>query len=928
MSVPVIDATMAGMSWVSHPALIGRRAERDVVDSLLAGARSGSSGVLVVRGEAGIGKTALLSQVFADATDFRVLHVLGAELEMELAYASVQQLCTPLLHLARGLPEPQRHALNVALGLETGAAPDRLLVGLAILTLFGIASAEQPTAVVVDDAHWIDKASLQTLAFLARRIKAEPLVILFAARDGTITTELRGLPMFELAGLNEQDSRELLDSAMTGRIDEGVKSNILAEAQGNPLALLELHNALASPNVAGGFGLPHAADARVLEHGFVQRVRDLPPESLRLLLLAAAEPAGRHDWLLAAAEHLGIDFESAVTPAETAGLVTVEHGLRFRHPLIRSAIYQHVSPAERRSAHASLAAVITQDTADDHRAWHRAQAVSGRDDGVADELERSAQRAQARGGVAAAAAFLAHSAAMTSDPHLRATRALAAARAKLDAGLPQAIPELLAATDATDNEFLRAQADLVRARAAYSTNRGIDAPALLRSAAERLSRTAPELARETYLQAVTAAILVGRCAIDSPTSAPEIAKPAALAPPAPQRPRAVDLLLDGLIVRLTEGHAAAAPHLRRALDAYLSEAEAGTADPRWHDATNRVALELFDGEAFNVLNERQLIQLRCAGALSGLPVALQTCASTAIHGGDFARAERLLDESKVIESTTGSSLPGGMRAYLLAYRGDEEQCLDLVQSTILQAHRRGEGSDITSAHYSASILHLGLGQYQQAFDATVSAGSYPDIALRFHVLYETVEAAVRCGEHEVAARAAHELRQAAVVCNTDLARGMVARSTALVDDEVADAAFPEAIECLQRTSFLIYVHRARLLYGEWLRRRNRRADARIQLRLAYDDFTGMGARGFASRARSELEASGESVPHQDARPGAGLSVQEARIVRLVREGCTNVEIGTQLFISPRTVEWHLSRIFGKLEVTSRRQLRQDRFAHI
>src|SRR6185312_572303 len=416
----------------------------------------------VIRGEAGIGKTALLSHMAAAASDFRVLHVCGSELEMEFPYAGVQQRCGPLFAFVAQLPEPQQRALEVSLGLKDGDPPDRLLVSLAVLTLLGAASNDRPTLCVVDDAQWIDTSSLQTLSFVARRLLAEPIVMVFAARRAGAEQELRGHPKTVLAGLNGEESQSLLMSVLPGPLDEYVKDNLMAEAKGNPLALLELHRAFTPAELAGGYGLATATNPHALESSFCRRLSALPRQTLLLLLLAAADPAGRPEWLRAAAKRLGISVDAA-DAAEAEGLITVEDGIRFRHPLIRSAIYRSASFSDRRAAHTALAAVITGPSADDYRAWHRAHGTLSDDDEVADDLEHSAERARGRGGAAAAAAFLARAAALTSEPVRRANRALDAAEAKLDAGLPRAaLPLITTVEAATDDETLTARAELIR----------------------------------------------------------------------------------------------------------------------------------------------------------------------------------------------------------------------------------------------------------------------------------------------------------------------------------------------------------------------------------------------------------------------------------------------------------------------------------
>lgn len=905
-----------------HVTLVGRRHEQTTLRGLLDRARQGHSAVLVLRGEAGIGKTALLADVLAAAEGVRIIQISGAESEMELAYAGVQQLCAPLVGRVDRLPDPQKHALRRALGLREGDAPDRFLVSLAVLTLLGDAGAERPTVCVIDDAQWVDRASLQTLAFVARRVLADPVAIIFTVREPDADRELTGLPELRLTGLADADARALLTTMTPGGLDADVRENIIAEAEGNPLALLELHRALAPAELAGGYGLATARTmATRIERTFVERLRELPPSTRALLLLAAAEPTGEPVWLWAAAGALGIGADAAVE-AERSGLVTVSSRLRFRHPLVRSAVYRDATSTERRDAHAALAEVISGPAADEHRAWHRAHAAATADEEVAAELAASAERARRRGGAAAAAAFLAYAVELTPDPVRRAERALAAAAAKLDAGDAEAAARLLADVGRADDRTLTARAHLLRAKVAWASNRGRDAPPLLLAAAERLRPLDPALARETYLEALMASMIVGRLHTTPADSATAVAEQARRAPPEPNPPRAIDLFLDGLVVRITEGYAAAAPLLKQAVGEYLREDEAGTADPRWHDITNRVLLDLFDQDAYNAITSRQLALLRAAGELAVLPAALTSYAGVCVTSGDFAGAAEMLEQSDIIAEATGTPPHRSIRAYLAAYRGQEQLCRELVQTTVDESTVRGEGTESTVAYFAAAVLHNGCAQYEEALAACRSALAHEDVGMYGHVLTEMVEAAARSGDTPTARTAAAELVRRAEVSGTQTALGYAARARALIaDDDVAEVQYRSAIDHFERSPVTVYQVRTRLLYGEWLRRANHPAQAREQLRTAHEMFVGMGAEGYAERARRELQATGET-PRRRTAPQAVLTTQEGYIARLAGAGYTNSEIAEQLFLSPRTVEWHLGKIFAKLGVTSRRDLRR------
>lgn len=903
-------------------ALVGRQREQQALGELLDAARRGHSGVLVLRGEPGIGKTALLDDLVERAADFRVLSTGGAELERDMAYAGVQQLCAPLMGLIGGLPEPQAHALRVALGLDNGAAPDRLLVGLALLTLLGAASNDSPLLCVVDDAQWMDSSSMQAFAFVARRVQVDPVVMVFASRDQGADA-LVGHRELVLSGLTDRDARLLLATMVPARLDERVRETVLAESNGNPLALLELHKALTPEGLAGGYGLPSAMSTETyIERNFVRKVSELPSATRLLLIVMAAEPAGRPEWIWSALRSLDIGREAA-EPAETAGLIVIDGGPRFRHPLIRAAIYRSAPASQRRRAHAALASSITGPTADDYRAWHRAHATETPDAQIADELERAAGRARARGGVSAAASFLEYAARLTPDSTERARRTLDAAMSNLDAGMSEPAARLIAAAhDTTDDELLAARCELLRAKMAFAASRGVDAPPLLLAAAKRMENLDPLESRKAYLGAVMASILVGRLSTEQHNSAPSVAEAARRAPAAPDPPRVIDILLDGLIVRLTRGYVAAAGLLQRAIQAYRLEWETEAPDPRWHDLTARVCLDLFDQDAYNFLTAREVEQLRASGSLTMLPVALVTYSAVCVTAGKFEQAEALLDESAAIITATGAPVRAAIRTYLAAYRGQEQLCRDGVRETIDGAAGRGEGYDISVALYSAAIMHNGLGHYQEAMDAASSGARYDDLGMCGYLLVELVEAAARCKEHQVAARALGRLLERTGASGTQTALGMAARSTALVSDgSAADAAYRDALAHLERSPAVVYLARTHLLYGEWLRREKRRADARTQLRIAHDMFAQMGAHSFALRAQRELAATGETVHVQASDATTELTAQESRIATLARDGYTNVEIGGQLFISRRTVEWHLGKIFAKLGVTSRRELR-------
>jgi len=902
--------------------LRGRHSECESLDRLLEDVRAGRSRILLLRGDAGVGKTALLDYLAVSASGCRIVRAAGVESEMELAFAGLHQLCAPMLpHLAQ-LPGPQRDALGRAFGLTAGPVADRFLIGLAVLSLLSRIAEEQSLVCLVDDAQWLDQATAQVLGFVARRLLAESLAVVFAVREPGEEVELGNLPVMVVGGLNDSDARALLDSVVPGRLDERVRDRIVAETRGNPLALLELPLGLTAAELAGGFGLPGTRPlASVIEQSFLRRVQSLPLETQRLLLAAAAEPVGDVTVLWRAAEVLGIGADAAA-PAEADGLIELGTRVRFRHPLARSAAYRAAAVRERQEIHRALAEVTDSLADPDRRAWHRAQASVGPDETVADELERSADRAQGRGGIAAAAAFLERASELTPDPTRRAARALAAAQAKFEAGAPNAAYELLAAAEIGPlDELQRAQLARMRAHIVFAQRRGSDAPPLLLGAAKRLESLDAGLARETYLEALGAAIFAGR--LGGRCGVREVAEAARAAPPGPQPRRPIDLLLDGVATRFTEGYVRGVPALRRALQAFRREALRSEDDIlRWLWLAWLLVGDLWDDEAWHELATRAVRLAREAGALSVLPVDLEYRAGVHVHAGEFAAASALVEEADAITAATGNAPLRYTSLFLAAWRGEEAQALKLIEARARDATARGEGRAIGSAEYVTAVLYNGLGRYEAALVGAQRACEHEDLVYFGWSLVELIEAGVRSGAHDVAAGALRQLEERARAAGTDWALGILARSSALLSDgQAADALYREAIERLERCRIVVHLARAHLVYGEWLRRENRRVDAREQLRIAYEMLSRMGAEAFAERARRELLATGETVHKRTIEMRDVLTAQEAQVARLAAEGRTNPEIGSQLFISPRTAEYHLHKVFTKLGISSRRRLR-------
>ena len=895
--------------------LLGRASECQMLDRLLEDVRGGQSAVLVVRGEAGVGKTALLQHCARQASGFRVARVAGVESEMELPFAGLHQLCAPMLGRLDALPEPQRAALCVALGLSSGAAPDRFLVALAALSLLAEVAAERPLLCLVDDAQWLDAASSQVLGFVGRRLLAESVAIVFAVRDPTDERELTGLPELVVGGLPDMEARALLATVIPGRLDERVRDRLLRETRGNPLAILELPRGMAATQLPGAFGLlgSDALSGRI-EESFLRRLEALPEHTRLLLLVAAAEPVDDPLLVWRAAERLGIG-QSA--PAETEGLLAVGERVRFLHPLVRSAVYRSASVQERRAVHLALAEATNAQADADRRAWHLAAAAPGPDEGVAAELERSAGRARARGGLVAAAAFLRRSVALTRDPARRVDRALAAAQASLHAGAFEAALESLAAAETgVLDELQQARLDLLRGQVA-SASAGTEAPARLLKAARRLEPLDPGLARETYLDAWGAALFAGRLA--SAGDLFEVSRAARTAPKPTSQAHPSDLLLDGLAQLITEGLAAAAPALRRAVGAFRGEQISVDKGLQWGVLASSAAVELWDFESWDAVITRQMELARDAGALAPLSIALNGEGIVVTWRGDFAAAARVIVEADAVTHATGTRIAPYGAMLLAALRGREAEARTLIDATIRDATAGGEGLAVQYAQWTTAVLDNGLGRYEDALAAAQQASEVtPELFIAVWALPELIEAAVRSGNAALAPAALERLVASADASATDWALGIAARSRALASEgEAAEGLYRESIERLARTRVRVELARAHLLYGEWLRREHRRVDARAQLRTAHDMLVSMGADGFADRARRELLATGAKVRKRRDETRDELTAHEAQIARLARDGLSNPEIGARLFLSPRTVEWHLKKVFTKLGISSR-----------
>ncbi|MEV0675585.1 AAA family ATPase [Actinosynnema sp. NPDC050436] len=862
--------------------LLGRREETARLRVLLQDASRSQGGAVLVRGEPGIGKTALLDHLAGSAPEFLVITASGAEFETELPYSALHQLCVPVLGHLDALPAPHRAALRIAFGLDTGT-PDPFLAGAAALGL--LLEPDRPLLCLVDDAQWLDDASARALAFVARRVGAERVAMVFAAREGA--RALDSLPDLEVRPLGEPEARALLAGAIRAPLDERVRDRVLAEARGNPLALVELARTSGLTGLAGGFDLPAPV---AVERSFRARLSRLPDDVRLLLTVAAAEPVGDPGLLWRAAALLGVEGAAA----RDVPLVEFGTRVRFVHPLARSAVYQAATDEQRRRAHDALARVGDPVADPDRVAWHRARAAVGPDEDVAAALVRSASRAQSRGGVAASAAFLERAAALTPDPGLRGERVLAAVGAKLSAGDFDVATELLSTAPPDDP-----RADLLRGRISFARFRGGDLPTahLLRAAAG-LVEEAPADARTTYLDAVEVGVLTGGLA--------EVLAAARTAPAAPGPTRAADLLLDGVVALADHGHRAAADLLRAVV------ADSGDETwTRWPTLGYLLALEFWDAEAMHDIAARTVAAGRESGSFHRLPIGLAMLATVRAHGGDLGAAKDMISEEEAIAEATGAAPLVYPRLHVAALQGRRVEAEELFA-------RVGPHLSL-SVQYARAVLNNGLADYPAALEAARRAVATGDLGLAGQALPELVEAAVRCDRADVAREALAVLADRAGAGGQPWGRGVEVCARALVHDD--EDAYRRAVELLAAGPGVVARGRAHLVYGEWLRRRGRRRDARTELREAHELLSGIGAEGFAARAAAELRATGERARSRSAPAPAALTVQEVHIARQVAEGATSKEVAAKLFLSPRTVDAHLRNVFRKLGISSRRQLR-------
>jgi DNA-binding CsgD family transcriptional regulator len=910
--------------------LLGRSGERAILDRLLGSVRSGQGQVLVLRGEAGIGKTALLDHLQTHAAGCRVARAAGVESEQELAYSGLHQLCAPFLDRIEHLPGPQCEALGTAFGLSAGAQPNRFVLGLAVLTLLAEVAEDEPLVCLVDDAQWLDRMSTLILTFVARRLLAERIALVFAVREPSPDADLAGLPELTIRGLNDTEAATLLDAVIKSPVDGRVRDRIIAETHGNPLALLELPRAWTTAELADGFDqFDDRPLAGRLEECFIRQLEPLPADTRLLLLTAAAEPLGDATLLWSAATLLGLGADPAAA-AEATGLIEFGARIRFRHPLVRSAVYRSAAPLDRQKVHRVLAEVTDPDVDPDRRAWHRAQATVSPNEDVAADLERSAGRARARGGLVASAAFLEQAALLTPEPARRAQRELTAAWVKRDAGALDAALGLLTAVEAGPPDPVRgAEVEHLRGQIAFDQRRGSDAARLLLSAARRLAPLNADLARDTYLEALSAAIWAS--GLDG-HDAREAAQAVRDAPAARVPPRTVDLVLDALATRFTDGYVAAAPLMTQALEAVrtLEMRAEDVGRVLWlvgNRAAGILATEVWDFETGHALAQRQVKLARDSGALVQLQFALNFLANNELIAGNLAAVEALVAEDRLIAEVTGNPPVAYTVMLLAAFRGEEAPASELIATTARQAAARGQGRVVTFTDYASAVLHNGLGRHDVARDAARRVFERDVAGYHNLVVAELAEAASRTGDDTVLATAIEWSAERARVVPTDWAVGIDTRLQALASTgQAAAALYRESIDRLRHTALRVDLARGHLLFGEWLRREEHRVEAREHLRTAHDSLSTMGLGAFAERARRELSATGETARKRTVETTDELTAQEVQVARLARDGFSNPEIGTRLFLSPRTVEWHLRKVFGKLGISSRRQLRDAALA--
>jgi DNA-binding CsgD family transcriptional regulator len=880
------------------------------------------SGTLVLRGEAGIGKTSMLSAAEQKADGFRVLRVDGIQAEGDLSFAALHRLLLPILGESKHLPVPQRRALEATFGgIEGVDAPDRFLIGLAVLTLLSRVSARMPLLCIVDDAQWLDGETKRLLAFVARRLYAESVVLLLAVREPSEDPEaFTGLPDLEIQGLETPDALGLLSVTFDRQLDVVMMSRLVKETQGNPLALIELgRDATGTGRVATLLPEQPLPLSKRLERLFERRVRELPEATQQFLIVAAAEPS-RMDLVWRAAEHMQIPPDAA-DPAIDAELFDPQGSPTFRHPLIRSAVYSTASASDRRRAHAELAKLV--DSRDvDLRAYHRASATSAPDEDIALELERGADRAETRGGLNARTALMARAAELTPDPARRATRLLAAAEAALAAGnVPQAETFLRRARERLSDGVQLAHASRVEAAFRAFTEPG-DVPRILLEAAESLQSPDPLGARDTYIEALQACLVSSQ--LTRGTTPAEVGAAALAAAPLWGANESIDnLLVDGFARRFAVGYREAVPALQGSIAGLCAESAPVAGLTRWAILGADAAADLWDVDGYRTVSMRLEKIERERGALESLRLTLGPVAHYLMWTGNFRDAEVAHSEATEISVALGADRTAweALKVELFAWQGREDETRfigELLMGELSVA--TGGGVAVNLARIALTILNIAQGRYQDALDHGLSIMKDDPCPHGSQVLPEVVEAAIRIGTEGPARTAFDRLQDRATSSGTPWALGLLARCQALITEDDADPSYRRALDLLRTTQVTTDLARTHLLYGEWLRREKRLTEARSQLSAAYDLFDAMGATGFAERTRTELAATGGRARNRHSEVSEGLTPQERHIATLAAGGGTNAEIAEQLFLSTATVDYHLRKVYRKLSVRSRHQL--------
>jgi DNA-binding CsgD family transcriptional regulator len=854
-----------------------------------------------------------------------VLRLAGIESESEFGYAALHRLLSPSLAAADGLPARQRDALESCFGVVGNAPADRFVVGLAALSLLAAVAARQPLLCIVDDAQWLDRESLDTLAFVGRRLHADGIALLFAVRR-TSTSQgppFDGLPVVGIEGLREDAALALLARVAQRSIDAEVARRLIAETNGCPLAVIELTAELGPEQLAGGDVLqtPLTISSR-LENHFLRQVRALPDETQTFLLIAAADSSGEPALVWRAAMMLELS-PAAADPAVSAEIIAVAPRISFRHPLIRSAVIGGSAAPQRAKVHRTLAALCEGDGNADARAWHLAAAATGTDESVASELEDRGAHARASGRYATEAAFYSRAAALTPSPDRRAERLLAAAQAHVTAGAHQAAAAALAdARPHLASRVLEANAQRLDA-ALHSYSLPNDMPARLLTTARALEEFDVRLARDTYAEALEAVLVSGQ--LTNEIAMADVGRAALDAPRLDSDPTFADFMIDAFGTRLAIGHVEAAPMMRRAIDLHVHGASRAAGIVRSATLGNIAAADVWDADGFGAIAHRLEPIERDHGALDPLRITLGALGHFEMWQGNFALADDYHSEATEIAGILGADRRPWdlLKVELLAWQGREEEtrrAVDILTGSLMRA--AGAGVTVNLGRLSLGLLELALQNYADAFDALWPLFEDDVPPQGSQCLAEIVEAAVGCGRSSHARAAFERLDERARASESIWARGLRERSAALLaDGDHAEEHHQAAIAALSATVVKTDLARAHLLYGEWLLGQARRPEAREQLRAAYDLFDGMQARAFGGRATRALEQAGSAPRARAERAGRDLTSQEHQIARLAVTGATNNEIAAALFLSPSSVDYHLRKVYRKLGITSRRQLR-------